>query len=99
MEKTNTSLRKTFKGLLGTLLILVLSIPILAQPDTKAFEKYIEQARIDWDVPGMAVAIVKDGKIVFEEGFGMLEAGKKQKVDENSLFAIASNTKAFIAAS
>lgn len=91
---------RSFNRIVGTIFMLLLSFGIvIAQPDTKEFEKYIDKARADWDVPGMAVAIVKDGKIVFEEGFGVLESGKKQKVDENSLFAIASNTKAFTAAS
>jgi CubicO group peptidase (beta-lactamase class C family) len=69
------------------------------QADLKEIRKYIDDARKAWKVPGMSVAIVKDGEIVFEEGFGLAEVGKKDKVDENTLYAIASNTKAFIAAS
>ncbi len=78
---------------------LVTSQLVLGQTNIKAIEKYIEQAQVDWQVPGMAVAIVKEGEIIFAKGFGVLEEGKKQKVDEHSLFAIASNTKAFISAS
>jgi len=59
-------------------------------------ENYIEQARNDWNVPGMSVAIVKDGKVISSRGYGYLKEGGKEKVNENSLFAIASNTKAFI---
>lgn len=69
------------------------------QADLKIIEKYIEDAREAWDVPGLSVAIVKDGEIVFEKGYGVIESGKKQKVDEHTLYAIASNTKAFISAS
>jgi CubicO group peptidase (beta-lactamase class C family) len=47
----------------------------------------------------MAVAIVKDDKIVFAKGYGVREIGKAEKVDENTLFAIASNSKAFTTAS
>lgn len=72
---------------------------VQAQTNLKEVDKYIQRASIDWKVPGMAVAIVKDGKIIYAKGFGVLEEGKKQKVDENSLFAIASNTKAFVSAS
>jgi CubicO group peptidase (beta-lactamase class C family) len=50
-------------------------------------------------VPGIAVAIVKDGHVVMEQGFGLREIGKPDKVDAHTLFAIASNTKAFTAAS
>jgi len=64
-----------------------------------ALEKYFEASMKAWKVPGIAVAIVKDGKIVLAKGYGVKEFSKKEKVDENTLFAIASNTKAFTAAS
>jgi CubicO group peptidase (beta-lactamase class C family) len=59
----------------------------------------IESWRKEYNVPGMSVGIIKDGQIVLSEGFGFLEEGKKEKVDEHTLFSIASNTKAFISAS
>jgi CubicO group peptidase (beta-lactamase class C family) len=49
--------------------------------------------------PGMAIAIVKDDKVVLAKGYGTRELGKAAPVDENTLFAIASNSKAFTAAS
>ncbi len=61
------------------------------------FGDYVDRARSTFDVPGIAVAIVKDGKVVFEQGFGLREQGKPQRVDAHTLFAIASNTKAFTA--
>jgi CubicO group peptidase (beta-lactamase class C family) len=63
------------------------------------FSAYVDSARKTFDVPGIAVAIVKDGKVVMEQGFGLREIDKPDKVDANTLFAIASNTKAFTAAS
>ena len=51
------------------------------------------------NVPGFAVAIVKDGEIVHAEGYGVRELGDDDRVDANTLFAIASNTKAFVATS
>jgi CubicO group peptidase (beta-lactamase class C family) len=78
-------------------LIIFLTPQTIAQPDIRAIENYIEEARLDWDVPGMSVAIVYQGKIVSNRGYGVLEVGKKDKADENTLFAIASNTKAFTA--
>jgi len=70
-----------------------------AQPAPLAgFEEYAEKARRDWEVPGMAVAIVKDDKIVFAKGFGVRKIGENVPVDEKTLFAIGSSSKAFTAA-
>lgn len=49
--------------------------------------------------PGMAIAVVKDDKVVLAKGYGKRELGKEAPVDENTLFAIASNSKAFTTAS
>ena len=61
-------------------------------------DAYAEKAQKDWNVPGLAVAIVKDDKVVFAKGYGVRELGKPEKVDENTIFAIASNSKAFTTA-
>ena len=66
--------------------------------DLAELEAYFEKALVDWQVPGMAVAIVQDGKVILAKGYGVRELGKSEKVDEDTLFAIASNTKAFTAA-
>ncbi|MGB3590836.1 MAG: serine hydrolase, partial [Nonlabens sp.] len=52
----------------------------------------------EWNIPGRSVGIVKDGKIVFEKGYGVLEVNKSTRPDKHTLYAIASNTKAFTAA-
>ncbi len=62
------------------------------------FERLVEQMRADWKVPGLSVAIVKDGETVLCKGFGVSKVGGAQAVDQDTLFAIASNTKAFTAA-
>jgi CubicO group peptidase (beta-lactamase class C family) len=49
------------------------------------------------DVPGLSVAVVKDGKVVLAQGYGVRERGKPGAIDEHTTFAIASNTKAFLA--
>lgn len=51
-----------------------------------------------FQVPGVAVAIVKDGKLVLSQGFGVVEHGKDNKVNADTLFGVASNTKAMTAA-
>jgi CubicO group peptidase (beta-lactamase class C family) len=58
-------------------------------------DAYYEQVLKDWDLPGMAIGIVKDGELIFSKGYGVMEVGKPGAPDQNTLFAIASNTKAF----
>lgn len=67
-------------------------------PDLADFAAYVDKARSTFGVPGIAVAIVKDGQVVMEQGFGDKSLDPKQPVDAHTLFAIASNTKAFTAA-
>ncbi|HLM02680.1 MAG TPA: serine hydrolase domain-containing protein, partial [Pyrinomonadaceae bacterium] len=62
-------------------------------------DAYAQKVQADWNVPGFAIAIVKDDKLVFAKGYGVRQLGKPDKVDENTQFAIASNSKAFTTAS
>jgi CubicO group peptidase (beta-lactamase class C family) len=64
----------------------------------QGFDDYVNKAIKDWEVPGIAIAIVKDDKIVFAKGYGVRELGKPSPVDERTLFAIGSSSKAFTAA-
>src|SRR5262249_43188035 len=52
----------------------------------------------DWHVPGMAIAIIKNEKVILAEGFGVRDTKSKQPVTANTLFAIGSSSKAFTAA-
>lgn len=61
-------------------------------------DTYIDKARTDWNIPGLAVALIKDGKVIYQKGFGVKELNKNDLVDKNTLFSVASNTKAFTAA-
>lgn len=62
------------------------------------FDQYAAKARIDWKIPGMAVGIVQDGKLIFAKGFGSKTAGGSNPVTEKTIFQIGSTTKAFTAA-
>src|ERR1700760_4186452 len=62
-----------------------------------SLQAYINKALTDWRIPGAAVCIVKDNKVVMMHGYGIKELGLNDKVDENTLFMIGSNTKAFTA--
>ncbi|MDQ4141013.1 MAG: beta-lactamase family protein, partial [Bacteroidota bacterium] len=69
-----------------------------ALPDLAALDTYYEKARQDWDVPGMAIAIVKNDSVVFAKGYGVLNNKTGGSVNANTIFGIASNTKAYTAA-
>ncbi|MGH8183982.1 MAG: serine hydrolase domain-containing protein, partial [Rhodanobacteraceae bacterium] len=64
----------------------------------QGLDAYVQQVMHDWHVPGLAIAVVKDGKVVLARGYGVRELGKPGKVDADTLFDIASNSKAFTAA-
>ncbi|HYC59148.1 MAG TPA: serine hydrolase [Thermoanaerobaculia bacterium] len=61
-------------------------------------DAYIENARREWDVPGLAVTVVKDGKLLAAKGYGVRSLGKPELVDENTVFDTASLSKSFTAA-
>jgi CubicO group peptidase (beta-lactamase class C family) len=62
------------------------------------FEQYAVKGMADWQIPGMAVAIVRGDEILYEKTFGVKELGKKDPVTENTLFQIGSTSKAFTSA-
>jgi CubicO group peptidase (beta-lactamase class C family) len=80
-------------------LALICAAPILAQGAPPAdTDNYVGQVMKAFDVPGLSVAIVKDGKVVLAKGYGVRKMGSPTPVDENTLFGIGSNTKAFTTA-
>ncbi len=62
-------------------------------------DSYIQRGLRDWNLPGLAVVIVKDGKVVWMKGYGVRDIQTNKPVDENTLFMIASNTKLFTGSS
>ncbi len=60
-----------------------------------SLDNYIQRGMKQWQIPGLAIAIVKDGKVILSKGYGVRELGKEESVDENTLFIIASNSKLF----
>ena len=59
------------------------------------FDPVVEQALIDFEVPGIAIGVVVDGQIVYAKGFGSRNTEKKLPVTKETLFALGSCTKAF----
>jgi len=60
-------------------------------------DHYIDTILRTFNVPGISLAIVKDGKLLLAKGYGVKRTGHPEKIDEHTLFPIASNTKAFTA--
>lgn len=70
-----------------------------SQPiEARAIDRTVERTMQAFDVPGVAIGIVKDGRLVFAKGYGVREQGKPEPVGTRTLFQIGSNTKAFTAA-
>lgn len=83
------------------LLLVVLSFtPALAQAPQASPEvdAALQRTLETFQVPGIAVAVVKDGKVVLAKGYGVRRLGERAPVTPDTLFGIASNTKAFTAA-
>jgi CubicO group peptidase (beta-lactamase class C family) len=84
---------------LAFMLCIVCLAPLQAQNAPLAdLDGYVARVLKAFDVPGLSVAIVKDGKVVLAKGYGIRKLGEPAAVDENTLFGIGSNTKAFTSA-
>lgn len=91
-----------FSTLVATHLAVGQTAPVSLTPTfmTDSLDAYIRKGMADWQIPGLAIAVVKDGKVVVSKGFGTREAvtaanDEQEPVDENTLFLIASNSKLF----
>jgi CubicO group peptidase (beta-lactamase class C family) len=84
-------------------IFIILSFCLLFNPFTysqnsfisDSLDNYVNYALKLWNIPGAAVVVVKDGKVVVAKGYGVKDMNSSDRVDENTLFMIASNTKAF----
>lgn len=79
------------------LLPILLVRPLLAQPDTTQLNRYLADAVRQFDQPGLAVGIVKDGALVWAKGYGKLDLAKEAVVTPQTIFHMASISKAFTA--
>ncbi|MEM1216531.1 MAG: serine hydrolase [Bacteroidota bacterium] len=80
-----------------SILVCCLFINSIFAQDAADFRRAAQEALAAFDVPGFSVGVIKDGEIILAEGFGTRTQGRKESVDEHTLFAVASNTKAFVA--
>src|SRR5579863_2106942 len=74
-------------------------MPAYAEPITaKQIDDLAGRTMETFGVPGIAIAVVKDGKVIHAKGYGVRSLSSRQPVDQNTLFGIASTTKAFTVA-
>lgn len=80
------------------ILLLLVVTPLAAAIDTERLTAFTEQGMELWHVPGVSVAVVTQDAVLFQQGFGRTALADGKAVDEHTLFAIASTTKAMVAA-
>jgi len=82
-----------------TLLVTLLALAAAptAQPAAADFDAVVQRAMTAFEVPGISLAVVKDGRVAVAKGYGVRKLGESAPVDAQTLFGIASNTKAFTA--
>ncbi|MGJ8593486.1 MAG: serine hydrolase [Aquaticitalea sp.] len=88
-------MKSSFKISIVLVFLFFTCFKTLAQLSSEEVETVVAIAMEKFNVVGSAVAIVKDGKIFFQKGFGVTSYDTKEKVNEHTNFAIASNSKAF----
>jgi CubicO group peptidase (beta-lactamase class C family) len=91
MSLSHRSVRMVCAGLLAATSITQ------AQQAPPNFDTYVKRVMVTFTVPGLAVAIVKDGKVVLAKGYGVRRMGDPTPVDAQTRFGIASNSKLFTA--
>ncbi len=95
----NESMKKGTLQLFITCFLMGNVFTAFAQVFTsQQIDSLTEKVLKTFDVPGIAVAVVKDGKVIHAKGYGVQSLKTMKKVDENTLFGVASNSKAFTSA-
>lgn len=87
---------RTIQRLVILCLLLSMTVPAMSALDTDRLSEFTERGMGLWHVPGMSVAVVTQDEVLFQKGFGYTSIENGQAVDEHTLFAIASTTKAMV---
>ena len=88
--RTRTALR----AYVWLLALTVLTLPAHAQT-LQGIDEVISEAMTQWKVPGLAIAVIRDGELLLAKGYGYRDLERQLPVTENTLFAIGSNSKSF----
>src|SRR5258705_2895535 len=91
---TRQSVSRLFRLLLFATLLAPHGLALAQTNAMAGFDAFAREGLKDWNVPGMAIAIVQDDRIIYAEGFGFRNIEEKLPVTTNTLFAIGSTTKA-----
>jgi CubicO group peptidase (beta-lactamase class C family) len=94
-------MRRTRPVAIGLVAVFAAASQSIAQQQREpypGFDAYVRTALATWKVPGVSIAIVRNDSVVYAKGYGVREIGKPTPVDERTLFAIGSSSKAFTAA-
>lgn len=94
MKNSITSAHHRFTTLC---LLLFMAVPAMGAFDADDLSAFTERGMKLWHVPGMSVAVVTSGEVLFQKGFGNTSVENGTAVDEHTQFAIASTTKAMVA--
>ncbi len=92
------SVLQSFRLSIITFHLSILPSFLPAQTAPKDVDAYVTQSLKRFEQPGVAIAVVKEGKVVFQQGWGLRKLGDSARVDESTLFQIASNSKAVTSA-
>ena len=92
-------MKSIIKYILIVLIAKGFSLNAQQESNTQKLDTMIVQGMKDWKVPGLAAIVVKDGEVVFQKTYGVKNVKTKEPVNENTLFAMASTTKAIVALS
>lgn len=88
----------TYALLLAAFMLLSTGSQVQAQLSSAQLDSVVNKTLTTFNVPGIALGIVKDGKLIHAKGYGVRSIKTNEKVDEKTLFGVASNSKAFTAA-
>ncbi|WP_312336684.1 serine hydrolase [Sphingobacterium sp.] len=80
------------------IVLLLIALPLFSQLSSQKIDSLMEGALVKLNVAGASIAVVKDGQVIHQKGYGVASISTKEKVTEYTNFQIASNTKAFTAA-
>lgn len=91
-------MRALIPRLLAAAVLLLPGAARAQDPALAGLDAYIERAMRDWQVPGLAIAVVRNDSVIYERGFGVRQLGMPARVTEHTIFPIASTSKAFTVA-
>lgn len=95
-----TALPRISRSLVALLAAVLPSVlPAQTREPFAGLDAYVNAAIAQWKVPGLAIAIVRNDSVTYTKGYGVQDVMKRTPVDERTIFAIGSSSKAFTAAS